>query len=152
MKQNRTRFIICIIIISALASCTANAAVDYLKKYQSSLSTEAIEAAKTMIPLEKMSDSKLEIYRFGYAAGYDAALGNAPSSSSVTVAQAYSTRTTQSTQPTTKTYILNKSTKKFHLPTCSSVKKMSEKNKLTFTGTRNEVINKGYQPCKQCNP
>lgn len=50
------------------------------------------------------------------------------------------------------TYILNTNTKKFHLSDCASVKRMSEKNKLTYEGSRQDVINKGYDPCKKCNP
>ena len=49
-------------------------------------------------------------------------------------------------------YIANKNTKKFHYPNCSSVKDMKEENKLAFTGTREELIQQGYQPCKRCNP
>jgi len=49
-------------------------------------------------------------------------------------------------------YVLNKNTKKFHYPWCKSVNQMKEKNKEFFTGTREEVINKGYDPCKNCNP
>ncbi|OUO33966.1 DNA/RNA non-specific endonuclease [Olsenella sp. An293] len=50
------------------------------------------------------------------------------------------------------TYILNVNTNKFHLPGCSSVKQMSEKNKREFTGTREEAIARGFDPCKRCNP
>lgn len=50
------------------------------------------------------------------------------------------------------TYILNTNTKKFHRTGCSAVKQMKESNKQTFTGSREEVINKGYSPCKKCNP
>ncbi|MBQ3462096.1 MAG: hypothetical protein IJH36_03135 [Clostridia bacterium] len=50
------------------------------------------------------------------------------------------------------TYVLNKSSKKFHRPNCESVGEMLEKNKLEFTGTREEVIKKGYTPCKRCEP
>lgn len=50
------------------------------------------------------------------------------------------------------TYILNTNTHKFHKPSCGSVKKMKEKNKKSYTGTRNEVISMGYVPCKNCNP
>lgn len=49
-------------------------------------------------------------------------------------------------------YVANKNTKKFHYPSCSSVKQMKEKNRWDFHGTRDELINKGYQPCKNCNP
>lgn len=55
-------------------------------------------------------------------------------------------------QGTTGTYILNTNTKKFHLPGCSSVKKMSEQNKQTYNGSRGDLISQGYEPCKKCNP
>ena len=50
------------------------------------------------------------------------------------------------------TYVLNTNTKKFHYPTCSSVDDMKEKNKQIYTGSREEVINMGYVPCKRSNP
>lgn len=50
------------------------------------------------------------------------------------------------------TYVLNKNSKKFHLPTCDSVKDMKEKNKEYSTKTREEIIADGYDPCKRCNP
>lgn len=50
------------------------------------------------------------------------------------------------------TYILNKNTKVFHVSGCSSVSRMKDSNKLEFTGTRTEVINKGYKPCGNCHP
>lgn len=50
------------------------------------------------------------------------------------------------------TYVLNTNTMKFHAPTCSSVKKIKEKNYGTFTGTRDEVIAKGFDPCGNCQP
>lgn len=49
-------------------------------------------------------------------------------------------------------YVANKNTGKFHYPYCSSVKQMKESNKLYFNGTRDELIRKGYDPCKKCNP
>ncbi len=51
-----------------------------------------------------------------------------------------------------QTYILNKNTKKIHYPWCSSVEDMAEHNKQEFTGDINEMIEKGYTPCKRCNP
>lgn len=52
----------------------------------------------------------------------------------------------------TATYILNNNTHKFHYPSCSSVGQMSDKNKEEFTGTRDEAIAMGYDPCGRCNP
>ena len=47
-------------------------------------------------------------------------------------------------------YILNTNTHKFHYPDCSSVKSMNEINKEYFSGSRDEIISRGYEPCKQC--
>lgn len=47
------------------------------------------------------------------------------------------------------TYVLNKNTKKFHYASAKSIK---DKNRTTYTGSRDEVIANGYQPCKKCNP
>lgn len=49
-------------------------------------------------------------------------------------------------------YVLNTNTKKFHVPGCSSVKTIKEKNKQYYTGGREEIIERGYSPCKRCNP
>ncbi|MBR6120374.1 MAG: hypothetical protein IKQ04_08670 [Oscillospiraceae bacterium] len=49
-------------------------------------------------------------------------------------------------------YVANTNTKKFHTPSCSSVTDMKESNKLYFTGSREELIAQGYEPCKRCKP
>lgn len=49
-------------------------------------------------------------------------------------------------------YVANKRSLKLHLPECESVRKMSESNKLYLHGTRNEMIDKGYDPCGDCRP
>lgn len=51
-----------------------------------------------------------------------------------------------------QTYILNDNTKKFHDPECSSVDDIKAKNKSEFTGTREELIEEGYEPCGKCRP
>lgn len=50
------------------------------------------------------------------------------------------------------TYICNTNSKIFHDPGCSGVSRISEKNRLSVTYTRDEVINMGYSPCNMCNP
>lgn len=52
----------------------------------------------------------------------------------------------------TKTYVLNISNGKFHLPDCDSVKKMKTENKQTMKCKRSELINAGYSPCGSCKP
>lgn len=49
-------------------------------------------------------------------------------------------------------YVLNTNTKKFHLPSCSSVKDTLDNNKETFRGDRQELISEGYEPCGRCKP
>lgn len=48
-------------------------------------------------------------------------------------------------------YVGNANSGKFHVSSCGSVDKMSEKNKVFFS-SRDEAINQGYVPCKRCNP
>lgn len=51
-----------------------------------------------------------------------------------------------------QTYILNKNTKKFHDPDCSGADDIKKKNKKEFFGTRDELIEDGYEPCERCRP
>lgn len=53
---------------------------------------------------------------------------------------------------TGETYVLNSNTMKFHLPSCSSVEKMQEENRVNFLGEREQLIKDGYEPCGNCNP
>jgi DNA-entry nuclease len=46
--------------------------------------------------------------------------------------------------------VINTNTKKFHLPSCSSVSDMADHNKKMYLGTIQEVIDEGYVPCKRC--
>lgn len=52
----------------------------------------------------------------------------------------------------TNTYILNDNTKKFHKPTCTSVKQMNDENKKEWNGNRETLLNQGYSPCGNCHP
>lgn len=58
----------------------------------------------------------------------------------------------QPAQSDAQTYILNTNTHKFHKPGCYSVEKIKPENYAEFTGTREEAIAYGYDPCKNCNP
>lgn len=49
-------------------------------------------------------------------------------------------------------YVLNNNTKKFHRTECRSGDDISESNREDYIGDREELINKGYSPCKICNP
>ena len=49
-------------------------------------------------------------------------------------------------------YVLNTNTRKFHYPNCDSADRIKPKNRKEYNGTREEVIEMGYEPCKRCNP
>ncbi len=51
-----------------------------------------------------------------------------------------------------QTFILNKNTDKFHLPSCSSVEDMKAKNRKEYVGTKEELKKQGYEPCERCMP
>lgn len=51
-----------------------------------------------------------------------------------------------------ETYVLNTSTMKFHMPDCSAVESMSQKNRIDYMGSRDELIQEGYSACGICKP
>lgn len=86
---------------------------------------------------------------------------NIISNSSSTTIQNKTTKNTQSKKndilisepiPSSIDYVVNTNTKKFHKPTCSSVSRISDKNRMNYKGTRDELIERGYVPCKRCYP
>lgn len=56
------------------------------------------------------------------------------------------------TDNTSEQYVLNTNTKKFHLPSCSSVADTKGENKEEFVGSRNDLTSQGYEPCGRCKP
>lgn len=54
--------------------------------------------------------------------------------------------------PAGTAYILNTSSKKFHLPDCSGASSMKAENREEYTGSRDDLINQGYTPCGTCKP
>ena len=49
-------------------------------------------------------------------------------------------------------YILNNRSMKFHDPGCSGAADISEKNRGTYTGQQQALIDMGYSPCGSCKP
>ena len=87
-------------------------------------------AASAKIP-NGLSKREAEIYRQGYTEGYYDALNPTL---------------------TNNTYIINKKSHKFHLPTCNSAASINEKNREEYQGSRDALIDAGYSPCGNCNP
>lgn len=52
----------------------------------------------------------------------------------------------------TASYVLNTNTKKFHKSSCGSVTDMNDSNKKTYKGSRQTLLQQGYNPCGNCKP
>lgn len=61
------------------------------------------------------------------------------------------TSSSSSSSDSSGSYVGNSNTGKFHISSCPSVSKMSDHNKVYFN-SRNDAVNQGYNPCKNCNP
>jgi len=57
-----------------------------------------------------------------------------------------------SSEPVGMDYVLNNNTMKFHYPSCSHADQIKEHNKGFYTGTRDDLIARGYSPCGGCDP
>lgn len=91
-----------------------------------------------------------------YTTGSNWADGNSETTSNTNTTNSTSTTTNATTNTTTNTstsgYVINKNTKVFHSPTCSSVSRMKESNKQYSDESRDALISEGYSPCGNCNP
>ncbi|PTL29594.1 hypothetical protein C7122_07200 [Lachnospiraceae bacterium oral taxon 096] len=85
-----------------------------------------------------------------YATGDSSASGTNKTAETEQATQAVTQAASQ--QTSTESYILNTNTKKFHRPSCSSVKQMKESDKKSSSESRDALIAAGYDPCKKCNP
>ena len=61
------------------------------------------------------------------------------------------TATNPAGNSTLQTYIGNTSSKKFHLPDCTSAKNIQEDKRVVFL-TRLHAVLEGYEPCGRCKP
>ena len=79
----------------------------------------------------------------------DYATGNSHQDDSI-VADA--SKSTTAAEANVQTYVLNTNTKKFHKESCNSAKSMDASNKKIYTGSRQEIIDMGYEACGVCKP
>ena len=125
---------------------------------------ESQESANTPAVASKGEDTitTAAAARAAQAAGESGAsssfAGNASESSSASASGSGSGSTSANASDTASSsaeqhdYILNVKNKKFHLSTCSAVNDIAAANRQDFTGTRDELIAKGYSPCGICKP
>jgi len=125
-------FSVCaILIVSTAALAEGGDFLSFLRRY----SARAVTAAETVeLPTGlQLTEREENIFRLGYAAGYDHE------------GEAAETRTGVS-------YVLNTNKHKFHRPDCSSVPQIKEKNKRDYFGDRETLLDLGYSPCSVCKP
>ena len=79
----------------------------------------------------------------------DYATGNSHLDDSVTES---SSQAAVSDSANVQTYVLNTNTKKFHKESCNSAKSMDASNKKIYKGSRQELIDMGYEACGVCKP
>ena len=61
-------------------------------------------------------------------------------------------KSTTAAEANVQTYVLNTNTKKFHKESCNSAKSMDASNKKIYTGSRQDIIDMGYESCGVCKP
>lgn len=64
----------------------------------------------------------------------------------------YATGESSASESVSAHYVLNTSSKKFHLPECSGVRDMNGSNRQDYQGSREQLLKQGYTPCGLCNP
>lgn len=62
------------------------------------------------------------------------------------------TESSEQTSAEEPDYVLNNNTRKFHRPTCSSIEEIKASNREDYIGSRDTLIERGYEPCKRCRP
>ena len=86
---------------------------------------------------------------------YDRSFGSLASTTTASVVRSLSQQENEEAQSTTRSsdiyYVGNRNSTKFHYPNCNSVGQMKDSNKVILY-SREEATDKGYQPCKNCNP
>lgn len=98
------------------------------------------------------SSSSSSVGNSSYSSSSNSYTGSSSGSttSSDAASSTASQQQTQSSVPQSADYILNENTKKFHYPSCHSVRQM--KNPVAYNGSRDSLLSQGYEPCKNCNP
>ncbi len=130
MKQNKYFHLLPLLLATLLLCTTAAVAATNWQALMRQSSTAAVQAANQQTPEGlSLSEDELALYRLGFAQGYDAGQG---------------TTSTDSDEP--MVWIPVHGGTKYHAKSsCSSMKSPMEV-------TLSTALEKGYEPCKSCNP
>ncbi len=140
-----------------------NMVADYIKETNNHVlyrvtpvfSGDNLVASGVQMEAESVEDNGdgilFNVYCFNAQPGIaiDYATGNSHQDDSV-VADA--SKSTTAAEANVQTYVLNTNTKKFHKESCNSAKSMDASNKKIYTGSRQDIIDMGYEACGVCKP
>lgn len=140
-----------------------NMVADYIKETNNHVlyrvtpvfSGDNLVASGVQMEAESVEDNGdgilFNVYCFNAQPGIaiDYATGNSHQDNSI-VADA--SKSTTAAEANVQTYVLNTNTKKFHKESCNSAKSMDASNKKIYTGSRQEIIDMGYEACGVCKP
>lgn len=149
-----------LVLVGLLGSCMSggNEEPSSTRKESTSASTSAQTNKNESKTTSQSKSSTKSSYSKSYSSSSSKSKYSTSSSTKKSEPASTTTKAEESAADATKTtektssYIGNKNTKKFHYEWCSSVGQMKESNKYYYTGTRDEMIAKGYVPCQKCNP
>ena len=127
MSKLKRRILFIVLLLSFCGLVFAESNSLYIKK----LDWFATESANKAPLPEDLTDREIEIYRAGYANGHYDAFHPAFEEG---------------------LFVINTKTKKFHLSNCMTTLMIDTVNREHSYETPEELIDKGYTPCKQCNP
>ena len=123
--------------------------LDYLNMYN--IKVYRTDLQKTIIM--KSDGSKLEISTGNSSAkgtsSYQSNSSDSKKENQVTANTNKDNTSKNDATSTNNSYIGNKNTKKFHVPSCGSLP--AEKNRVYFS-SRNQAVSQGYAACKRCHP
>ena len=131
--------------------CSSVSSMKSKNRYDSTQSYEEITAAG-YVPCKNCKPQPLSGNASATSTRNTSAVSTRSASTASTRSTAKASVSAASQQNTGITYVLNTNTKKFHLPGCSSVSAMKQKNRSDTSMSYEEVIRQGYEPCKKCNP
>ena len=142
-----------VVYITKTGECYHTSGCSSLKKSKIETTLE-IAVAKGLRPCTKCNPGTLDEATSDVknSKSSKASTSTTKSKKSDTTSKSTANASKSDTSKTEYSYVANTSTKKFHKSTCASVSKIKSENRLDYTGTREELISEGYDPCKKCNP
>lgn len=146
-NQKLVPFLVGVLMVIGLGSCVGGGGEEAPPATEpTTIITEATD------PTELVTEAPTEIVTEATVPPATEPPTEAPTEAPVTEPPTEAPTEASTPEPQTTTYVLNTNTKKFHYPSCGSAKKIKEHNKSVFEGTREEVMNMGYEPCGNCHP